>query len=46
LALARKNATRLAMEGRLPKGIELGATLKNKSVSELIRKSRLNIAEH
>lgn len=36
LALARKNATRLAMEGRLPKGVELGSTLKNKSVRELI----------
>jgi hypothetical protein len=38
LEIARKNATRLAMEGRLPKGIELGATLKNKTVRELIRK--------
>lgn len=38
LELARKNATRLAMEGRLPKGMELGATLKNKTVSELIGK--------
>ncbi|KAI6241241.1 putative limd1 [Aphelenchoides fujianensis] len=36
LRIARKNVTRLAAEGRLPKGMELGSTLKNKSIRELI----------
>lgn len=34
------------MEGRLPKGVELGATLKNKSVRELIGKLVVRLSDY
>ncbi|CAK5048562.1 unnamed protein product [Meloidogyne enterolobii] len=36
LEIATKNATRLAMEGKLPKGAELVKSMTNKSVNQLI----------
>ncbi|KAI6178520.1 G-patch domain-containing protein [Aphelenchoides besseyi] len=36
LRIARRNVSRLAIEGRLPKGMDMGSTLKNKSIKELI----------
>ncbi|KAI3415999.1 hypothetical protein GPALN_005555 [Globodera pallida] len=36
LDIATRNATRLAMEGKLPKGAELTETIKNKSVDQLV----------
>ncbi|KAL3122589.1 hypothetical protein niasHT_003125 [Heterodera trifolii] len=36
LEIATRNATRLAMEGKLPKGAELVETIKNKSVAQLV----------
>ncbi|KAI6225871.1 G-patch domain-containing protein [Aphelenchoides besseyi] len=36
LRIARRNVSRLTIEGRLPKGMDMGSTLKNKSIKELI----------